>query len=343
MELLAQPLPRFDESAPRYRYGARSEAAIFVGDLLCEEVPALGSPGSGLEHQEERLASPTGGGRRQREELAARASEVGGWPEHEETPVHPSGGGLLEHEERPAHPSGVGGWLEHEDRLANRSVGGWLEHDELPADSSGGGWLEIVAIARRPGVLSKVAVRPRAQVGAPLVIGIGADHLARVSRQLDGERIEIIRWQRNAAAYIAAALGLGEVPPVLLLPTIGHARVLLGEIDVRGIAGWRGLNTVLASALTGWRIRLEPVASTEAWRHLGAAFVARRPLRAAVIGRTDRGPRIELNGLFGVLSGSSRAYEVGEELEVRVTRMDPDEGRIFASDRLVNNGQLPLI
>ena len=49
---------------------------------------------------------------------------------------------------------------------------------------------------------------------------------------------------------------------MLLLPGIGHARVLLGEIDVRGIAGWRDVNVILASALTGWRIRLEPVAAT---------------------------------------------------------------------------------
>jgi transcription antitermination factor NusA-like protein len=216
--------------------------------------------------------------------------------------------------------------------------------EEVPSLADDG-LLEIVALARRPGVLSKVAIRPRRGVVAPMLMGIGADHLARVSHQLDGERIQVVRWQRSAGAYIADALGLGDVPPVQLLPGIGHARVLLGEIDVRGIAGWRGFNTALASALTGWRIRLEPVASTEAWRRLQTAMFAKRAVSATVVGFTERGPRIEVMGLYARLSsGPSRAeLSAGQELEVRITRMDPDEGRIFVSDRLTSSGQLRLI
>jgi transcription antitermination factor NusA-like protein len=213
----------------------------------------------------------------------------------------------------------------------------------VPHLANDGGRLEIVAIARRPGVLSKVAVRARPGAPMPTAIGIGGDHLARVSQQLDGERIQVVTWQRSASAYIGDALGLGEVPPIVLLPAIGHARVHLGEIDVRGIAGWRGLNVVLASALTGWRIRLEPVAATAAWQRLKTAMLARRPLSGVVVGRTERGLRLELLGLYAVLSGANHPEREGQELEVRITRMDADEGRIFVSDRLVANKQPPLI
>jgi transcription antitermination factor NusA-like protein len=214
--------------------------------------------------------------------------------------------------------------------------------EEVPGLSRLAGNLEIVAIARRPGVLSKVAIRPRPGAPAPITIGLGADYVSRVREKLDGERIHIVAWQRSASAYITDALGLGEAPPMLLLPGIGHARVLLGEIDLRGIAGWRGLNTVLASALTGWRIRLEPVAVTLAWRRLQAAMLARRPVFGTVVGRTDRGVRIEVLGLNAQLSSAGREHRPGEEWEVRVTRMDPDEGRIFVSDRLGTTGQLVL-
>jgi transcription antitermination factor NusA-like protein len=241
-------LPRFElaEEAPgRYPYGARSEAAVYVGELLLEEVPAL----------------PTGE-------------------------------------------------------------------------------LHIVAIARRPGVLSKVAIRSRTGTSAK----IGADHVARVRDLLEGERIDVVTWQRSAPAYIAEALGLGEVPPVLLLPGIRHARVLLGEIDVRGIAGWRGLNAVLASALTGWRIRLEPVASTGAWQRLHAAMLAQRSVVGTVVGPVARGVRIDVLGLFALLTGGQHAGSTlpGQDLEVRITRMEPDEGRIFASDRVAPTGQMVL-
>jgi len=238
----ALPLPRFDtEPLERYPYGARSEAAIFVGDLLTAEVPAL--------TQE----------------------------------------------------------------------------------------LEIVAIARRPGVLSKVAIRPRVLKTA--YAGICADHLSEVSQRLEGERIQIVRWQSAASGYIADALGLGEEPPMLLLPWLRHARVLLGEIDVRGIAGWRGLNTILASALTGWRIRLEPVASTPAWTRLHASMQARRPVTATALSAT----RVELGGLYARLSQTAASdLTPGQPIEVRITRMDPDEGRIWVTTHLGPSGQLRL-
>jgi transcription antitermination factor NusA-like protein len=219
---------------------------------------------------------------------------------------------------------------------------GELLSEQVPALSPAAGNLDVVAIARRPGVLSKVAVRARPGAPAPIVIGLGADQVARVREQLDGERIHVVAWQRSASAYIADALGLGAAPPMLLLPGIGHARVLLGEIDLRGIAGWRGLNALLASALTGWRIRLEPVAATAAWRRLHAAMLARRPVLGTVVGRTDRGVRVEVLGLYAVLAGASREQSLGQELDVRITRMDPDEGRIFVSDRLTATGQLQL-
>jgi transcription antitermination factor NusA-like protein len=215
---------------------------------------------------------------------------------------------------------------------------GDLLTEAVPALEPTLGNLDIVAIARRPGVLSKVAIRARRGVPGP--IGIGADFIMRVRDKLDGERIHVVPWQRSPSAYIADALGLAEVPPMLLLPGISHARVLLGEIDLRGIAGWRGLNAVLASALTGWRIRLEPLAATQAWRRLQAAMLARRPVLATVVGRTDRGTRVEVLGLDAILSGAERVQN--EELEVRITRMDADEGRIFVSDRLATTGQLVL-
>jgi transcription antitermination factor NusA-like protein len=240
-----------DSPEPRFAYGARSEAAVFVGDLLTEVVPGL-----------------------------ARDS----------------------------------------------------------------GTLDIVAIARRPGVLSKVAIRARQGAVTPIAVGIGADQVATVRDQLDGELIEIICWQRSASAYIAEALGLGpeQTPPVLLLPGPGHARVLLGEIDVRGLAGWRGLNTLLASALTGWRIRLEPVAATAAWQRLHAAMLGHRSVMGTVVGRTQRGLRVEVHGLYAVLGNPLAEPEPGQEIELRLTRMDADEGRIFVSDRRVPTRQLAL-
>ncbi|HLZ29053.1 MAG TPA: hypothetical protein VKV73_17185 [Chloroflexota bacterium] len=245
-------------------------------------------------------------------------------------------------------PGDPGGVLDAPERFAYgaRSLAavyvGDLLCEAVPALSPSEGDLDIVAIARRPGVLSKVALRARPGVPSPLALSLGADHVARVREQLDGERIHIVSWRQSARAYIAEALGLATSPPIVLLPGIGHARVLLGEIDLRGIAGWRGLNAVLASALTGWRIRLEPVAATLAWRRLRAAMLAQRAVPGTVVGQTERGVRLAVLGLSAVLPRARRELLTGQEIDVRVTRLDPDEGRIFVSDRLAATGQLRL-
>jgi N utilization substance protein A len=138
------------------------------------------------------------------------------------------------------------------------------------------GDLEIAAIARHPGVLSKVAVRRGRGIKlsarpVSLVVGLGADYVNRVSAELNGERLHILQWQGDPTRYIAEALGIGYVPPMQLSPSTRLANVLLGDIDVRGVHGRRGTNLLLASALTEWRIRLREIARSPAWKTLESA------------------------------------------------------------------------
>src|SRR5437763_10182639 len=168
------------------------------------------------------------------------------------------------------------------------------------------GDLEIVAIARRPGVLSKVAVRRRARVRLParpvsLVVGLGADYVRRVSAELGGERIHVVQWQGDPARYIADALGLGYLPPIEVSPSRRVANVLLGDVDVHGARGRQGVNLLLASALTGWRIRLREIARSPAWQALEAARVQNRSAPATVQARVPRGLAVAIYGLNGLL------------------------------------------
>ena len=190
---------------------------------------------------------------------------------------------------------------------------------------------EIVAIARRPGVLSKVAVRQR--TGDAIVLG--GDVIAGVREQLDGERVEVVPHAGDPPTYIANALGVPRRTPMQLLPGIRHAHVFLGEIDLRGIAGWRNLNVVLASSLTGWRIRLLPVSQTTMWRRLEAARRDGTTVRAAVV-------EPNVVEIFGFLFARLPTLTAQRELEVRVRRLDPDEGRITVTNRLRSSGQLRL-
>src|SRR5687768_16517359 len=83
-------------------------------------------------------------------------------------------------------------------------VGDLLQR-EVPALATGE--LDIVAIARRPGVQSKVAVRRTATAAGTrpvaLQVAIGADDVRRVRAQLDQEAIHIVPWHRDQRRYFA--------------------------------------------------------------------------------------------------------------------------------------------
>ncbi|HET6318713.1 MAG TPA: hypothetical protein VFG86_19845, partial [Chloroflexota bacterium] len=87
----------------------------------------------------------------------------------------------------------------------------------------------------------------------------------------------MIQWHQDPVRYIAEALGLSYVPPTRIDAT-RRAEVLLGEIDYRRVRGWQSVDLLLASALTGWRIRLKRMATSPAWRAPEDARVERRSI-----------------------------------------------------------------
>jgi transcription antitermination factor NusA-like protein len=256
-------------------------------------------------------------------------------------------------DETPARPYGA--------RSDESLVVGDLLMRHVPALARGD--LEIVAIARRAGILSKVAVRRTAGVRLParpvsLVVGVGADYVNRVSAELSGERLHVLQWQGDPARYVAEALGLGYLPPIEISSSTRLANVLLGDIDVGGVRGRQGINLLLASALTGWRIRLREVSRSPAWHALEDARVQNRSAPATVQARVPRGLAVAIYGLNGLLPtgqvhGVRRSTpsmrvdsllreRLGQSIQVRLLRMDPDSGQIYVSERAVTGRQLPL-
>lgn len=226
------------------------------------------------------------------------------------------------------------------------------------------GDLEIAAIARRPGVLSKVAVRRRRGIRlsarpVSLVVGLGADYVNRVSAELGGERLHVLQWQGDSARYIAEALGIGYLPPIELSASTRLANVLLGDIDVRGLRGRQGINLLLASALTEWRVRLRQIARSPTWKTLEAAQAAHASLPALVQARMPKGLALSIYGLNGFLPiGQVRGVRrstpaetvdallrerLGHEIRVDVLRLDTDTGQIIVSERGPAGRQLPLL
>jgi len=137
------------------------------------------------------------------------------------------------------------------------------------------GLVEIRSIAREPGQRSKVAVAAL-QAGVDPVgacVGIRGVRIQAIVRELNDEKIDVIEWNPDPAAYIAKALSPARVNGVYLNE---HARgtktatVVVPEDQLSLAIGRDGQNARLAAKLTSWRIDIKslPEATTDALHKL---------------------------------------------------------------------------
>lgn len=118
------------------------------------------------------------------------------------------------------------------------------------------GIIEIIAVARDPGSRAKIAVRSNDgsidPVGA--CVGMRGSRVQAVVNELQGERIDIIPFNEDAATFIVNALQPAEVAKVVLDEDNARIEVVVAEDQLSLAIGRRGQNVRLASQLSGWAI-----------------------------------------------------------------------------------------
>ncbi len=158
------------------------------------------------------------------------------------------------------------------------------------------GLVEIRSIAREPGQRSKVAVAALQSgidpVGA--CVGIRGVRIQAIVRELNNEKIDVIEWNSDQAAYIAKALSPARVTGVYLdeySRGTKTATVVVPEDQLSLTIGKDGQNARLAAKLTGWRIDIKslPEAAADALYKL-----QKEPEHAAIAEKeADTIPQIE--------------------------------------------------
>lgn len=137
------------------------------------------------------------------------------------------------------------------------------------------GMVEIRSIAREPGQRSKVAVAAL-QPGVDPVgacVGIRGVRIQAIVRELNDEKIDVIEWNSDPAAYIAKALSPARVSGVYLNEHAKGAKtatVVVPEDQLSLAIGRDGQNARLAAKLTSWRIDIKslPEAATDSLHKL---------------------------------------------------------------------------
>ncbi len=127
---------------------------------------------------------------------------------------------------------------------------------ELEVPEISDGTIQIRRIEREPGYRTKLAVDSTDTkvdcVGA--CVGVRGTRIKSIIDELNGERIDIIRWNDDPTTLIANALKPAEIAHIELDPSSRKALVLVNEDQQSLAIGRKGQNVRLASKLTGWDI-----------------------------------------------------------------------------------------
>jgi N utilization substance protein A len=133
---------------------------------------------------------------------------------------------------------------------------------EIPELQSGA--VVIRALAREPGVRSKVAVSANQDgidpVGA--CVGPRGVRIRSVVGELGAERVDIIPWSDDPAQLVANALSPAQVLNVEIDRDSRTATAHVPENQLSLAIGKDGQNARLAAKLTGWRIDIKPTADS---------------------------------------------------------------------------------
>lgn len=129
---------------------------------------------------------------------------------------------------------------------------------ELEVPEIAEGIIEIKHLAREPGYRTKIAVTsydPKIDcVGA--CVGVRGSRIRNIIDELNGEKIDIIRWNDSPEVLIMNGLKPAEIESITLNDETGECEVLVAEDQLSLAIGKKGQNVRLAAKLTGWAINI---------------------------------------------------------------------------------------
>jgi N utilization substance protein A len=125
--------------------------------------------------------------------------------------------------------------------------------------------IEIMDIVREPGYRTKIAVTTYDHnvdcVGA--CVGVRGSRIKNIVDELNGEKIDIIRWSESEEDLITNALRPAQLASLSLDRERKVVRVVVPDDQLALAIGRKGQNVRLATRLTGWDIKIEGVTRAE--------------------------------------------------------------------------------
>lgn len=145
--------------------------------------------------------------------------------------------------------------------LLSRSHYGFVKRlFELEIPELSDGTVMLYGVAREAGVRSKVAVYSENAKVDPIgaCIGEKGTRIARIMEELNGEKLDIVKYDKDPAVFIANALSPAKNLTVLVTDVKKQEAIVVADDDNFSLAiGKKGYNARLASRLTHYKIDIK--------------------------------------------------------------------------------------
>jgi N utilization substance protein A len=216
---------------------------------------------------------------------------------------------------------------------------------QLEVSEINDGTIEIKGIAREPGFRTKLAVWTRDEKVDPVgaCVGLRGQRVKNIVRELNNEKVDIIRWDPNVRNFITNALAPAKLKAFEIDEAGKRVKIIVSEDQLSLAIGKRGQNARLTSKLTGWQVDVEPeVVVTKGFEEKVAEAVESL---AAIPGITrEQADVLVHNGLLRLedllqadVSDLSSMPQIGEQAATIL-----DSARAEAARRTLKVGEAPV-
>jgi N utilization substance protein A len=131
---------------------------------------------------------------------------------------------------------------------------------QLEVSEINDGTIEVKGIAREPGFRTKIAVYTRDEKVDPVgaCVGLRGQRVKNIVRELNNEKVDIIKWDSNVRNFITNALSPAKLKNFEIDEARKRVRISVAPDQLSLAIGKRGQNARLTSKLTGWQVDIEP-------------------------------------------------------------------------------------
>jgi transcription termination/antitermination protein NusA len=130
---------------------------------------------------------------------------------------------------------------------------------QLEVSEINDGTIEIKGIAREAGFRTKLAVWTRDEKVDPVgaCVGLRGQRVKNIVRELNNEKVDIIKWSPNVREFITNALNPAKLKSFEIDEANRRVRIITSEDQLSLAIGKRGQNARLTSKLTGWQVDID--------------------------------------------------------------------------------------